>query len=45
MVMKISDIQKEIKDSISRRLESKGFFVDKSPTFYNIKDNLIRIEQ
>ncbi|MGD8912339.1 MAG: hypothetical protein PVJ68_06300 [Candidatus Thiodiazotropha sp.] len=43
MVMKISDIQKEIKDSISHRLESKGFFVDKSPTFYNIKDNLIRI--
>ena len=42
-IMNISKIQNQIKDSISKCLLDKGFSVEKSPTFYNLKNNIIRI--
>lgn len=42
-MIKISDLQKRIKDSLSDCCRSIGFNIEASPTFYNAKNDIIRI--
>lgn len=41
--MKISELKKKIKDSLSDCCSAIGFDIETSPTFYNTKNNIIRI--
>ncbi|MGA1871050.1 MAG: DUF4304 domain-containing protein [bacterium] len=41
--MKIFEIQNKIQNYIGQCLSNKGFDIDNTPTFYNLKDDIIRI--